>query len=102
MWIDENFSCATVRVRSWRHKRNLTALLAGQINIRSVTKCASKAGPRIAQFIGMDYEKMKALLETSREESTAQRKPEVKEFPHPDSRPDWRYLHHVAKERIAA
>jgi hypothetical protein len=64
--------------------------------------CASKAGPRIAQFIGMDYEKMKALLETSREESTAQRNPEVKEFPHPDSRPDWKYLDHVAKERIAA
>ena len=102
MWIDENFSCATVRVRSWRHKRNLTALRAGQIDIRSVAKCACEAGPRIAQFIGMDYEKMKALLETSREESTAQRKPEVKEFPHPDSRPDWRYLHHVAKERIAA
>jgi hypothetical protein len=50
----------------------------------------------------MDYEKMKALLETSREESTAQRKPEVKEFPHPDCRPDWKYLDHVAKERIAA
>jgi hypothetical protein len=50
----------------------------------------------------MDYEKMKALLETSREESTAQRKLEVKEFPHPDSRPDWKYLGHVAKKRIAA
>jgi hypothetical protein len=50
----------------------------------------------------MDYEKMKALLETSREESTAQRKSQVKEFPHPDSRPDWKYLDHVAKERIAA
>ena len=91
-----------MRVRSWRHNRNLSVLLAGQINIRSGRQCACKAGPRIAQFIGMDYEKMKALLETSREESTAQRKPEVKEFPHPDCRPDWKYLDHVAKERIAA
>ena len=69
-------------------------------SFRSVAKCARKAGPRIAQFIGMDYEKMKALLETSREESTAQGKPEVKEFPKPDARPDWKYL--VAKDRIAA
>ena len=45
---------------------------------------------------------MKALLETSREESKAQRKPEVKEFAHPDSKPDWKYLNHIAKERIAA
>jgi len=50
----------------------------------------------------MDYEKMKALLEASREESTAQGKPEVKEFPKPDSRPDWKYLDHLAKDRIAA
>ena len=52
--------------------------------------------------MGMDYEKMKALLETSREESAVQHKPEVKEFPKPDSRPDWRYLDHLAKDRIAA
>ena len=45
---------------------------------------------------------MKALLEASHEESTAQGKPEVKEFPKPDSRPDWKYLDHVAKDRIAA
>ncbi len=50
----------------------------------------------------MDYDKMKSLMETSREESTAQRKPEVKEFPKPDSRPDWKYPDHVAKERMAA
>jgi hypothetical protein len=50
----------------------------------------------------MDYEKMKALLETSREDSTPQRKPEVKEFPRPECRPDWKYLDHIAKERIAA
>ena len=45
---------------------------------------------------------MKALMETSREESTAQRKPELKEFPKPDSRPDWKYLDYVTKDRIAA
>jgi hypothetical protein len=50
----------------------------------------------------MDYDKMKALMETSREESSAQRKPQVKEFPKPDSRPDWKYLDYVAKERMAA
>ena len=50
----------------------------------------------------MDYHKMKALMEASREVSSAQRKPQVKEFPKPDSRPDWRYLDCVSKERIAA
>jgi hypothetical protein len=47
----------------------------------------------------MDFEKMKALMETSREESTAQGKPEGKGFPKPDARPDWKYL--VAIDRIA-
>ena len=50
----------------------------------------------------MNYEKMKALMESSRDESAAQRKAQVKEFPKPDSRPDWKYLDYVAKERIAA
>jgi len=50
----------------------------------------------------MDYEKMKAFLETSREESAAQHTPEVKEFPKPASRPVWRDLDHLAKDRIAA
>jgi hypothetical protein len=50
----------------------------------------------------MDYEKMKAFLETGREESAAQHAPEVKEFPKPASRPDWIYLDHLAKDRIAA
>jgi len=50
----------------------------------------------------MDFEKLKALVEASREESAAQRKPQVKEFPKPDSRPDWKYLDHLAKDRIAA
>ena len=50
----------------------------------------------------MDYDKMNALMEASREESAAQGKPEVKEFFKPDSRPDWKYLDRVAKDRIAA
>jgi len=51
----------------------------------------------------MDYKKMKALMETNREESAAQRKPEVKEFPGPDSAPDSTYLgYDLTKERIAA
>lgn len=50
----------------------------------------------------MDYDKLKALMGTRREESSAQRKPEVKELSKPDSRPDWKYLDYVAKERIAA
>lgn len=50
----------------------------------------------------MDYDKMKALMEASREASAVQRKPEVKEFPKPDSKPVWRYLDYVAKERMAA
>jgi hypothetical protein len=53
-------------------------------------------------LIGMDYEKMKTFLETSREESAAQHTPEVKEFPKPASRPVWRYLDHLTKDRIAA
>ena len=60
-----------------------------------------KFGPWIAPFIGMDYEKMEALLEASRE-SSVQRNPKVKEFPKPDSRPHWKYLDHMAKDRIAA
>jgi hypothetical protein len=50
----------------------------------------------------MDYEKMKALMEASREESLAQRRTQVKEFPKPDSKPDWKYLDSVRKEQIAA
>ena len=46
---------------------------------------------------------MKALMEASREESAAQRKPQVKEFPKPDSGPDLTYLgYDTAEERIAA
>jgi hypothetical protein len=50
----------------------------------------------------MDYEKMKALMEASREESSAQRKPEVKEFPKPNSQPDWKCVDQVQEEQIAA
>jgi hypothetical protein len=50
----------------------------------------------------MDYDKMKALIEASREELAVQRKPEVKEFPKPDSRPDWKYLDYIPKEQMAA
>lgn len=52
--------------------------------------------------MGMDYEKMKALLEASREESAAQRNRNVKEFPKPRSRPDWKYQGYVGKEGMAA
>ena len=50
----------------------------------------------------MDYDKMKALMETSRKESAGQREPEPKEFPKLDSRPDWKYLGYAARERMAA
>jgi hypothetical protein len=50
----------------------------------------------------MDYEKMKALLEASREESAAQRKAQVKEFPKPGSQPDWKYPGSVREKQIAA
>ena len=50
----------------------------------------------------MDYGRMKALMEASREGSAVQRNPEVTELPKPDSRPDWKYLDYVAKEQIAA
>ena len=50
----------------------------------------------------MDYEMMKALMEASREELAVQRKPQVKEFPKPDSKPDWKYVDSVGREQIAA
>jgi len=50
----------------------------------------------------MDYEKMKALMETSRE-ALAARNPQVKEFPKPESEPDWINLgYDLTIERIAA
>ena len=50
----------------------------------------------------MDYEMMKALMEANREQLAVPRKPELKEFPKPDSRPVWKYLDQGTKERIAA
>jgi len=50
----------------------------------------------------MDYDKMKALMETSRKKSARQREPEPKEFPKPDSRPDWKYLGYASRERMSA
>jgi len=50
----------------------------------------------------MDYEMMKALMEANREGLAVQSKPEVKEFPKPDSQPDWKYLDYIRKERMAA
>ena len=51
---------------------------------------------------GMDYEKMRALAQASREEPAEQRGPELKKRPELDSRPDWKYLDYVSKERMAA
>jgi len=50
----------------------------------------------------MDYDKMKALMEASREELAVQRKPKVKEFSKPDSNPHWKFLGYIGKERMAA
>jgi len=50
----------------------------------------------------MDYEKMKAFMEANRAPSSVQRKAQVKEFPKPESTPDWKYLDSVRKEQIAA
>jgi hypothetical protein len=50
----------------------------------------------------MDYDKMKAMIEANRAELPTQRNTEVKEFPRPDSRPEWKYLDYVPKDRMAA
>ena len=50
----------------------------------------------------MDYEMMKALMEANREQLAVPRKPELKEFPKPNSEQNWKYLDYVRKERIAA
>jgi len=47
----------------------------------------------------MDYEKMKALVEAGRE--PAERRPEHRGLPKLESRPDWKYLDYVSKERMA-
>ena len=50
----------------------------------------------------MDYDKMKALMETSRKKSAGQREPKPKDIRKSDSRPDWEYFGYVARERMAA
>ena len=49
----------------------------------------------------MDYDKMKALMEASREKSAGQRE-RTQRFPKPDSRSDWKFVDYAAKERMAA
>ena len=70
--------------------------------VRSDQSSSSKLDQVTGRDVVMDYEKMKALMEASREESLAQRRAQFKEFPKPDSRPDWKYLDYVQKEQIAA
>ncbi len=53
-------------------------------------------------LIGMDYEKMKALLEANHENGFARRMSQVKEFPKPDSRLEREHLDRVSEERVAA
>ena len=50
----------------------------------------------------MDYDEMKALMETSRKKSAGEREPEPKEFPKSDSRRDWKYLGYESRKRMAA
>jgi hypothetical protein len=50
----------------------------------------------------MDYDKMKALMQTSRKRSAGQREPKPKDIRNPDCRPDWKYFAYVARERMAA
>jgi len=50
----------------------------------------------------MDYEKMKALAQASRAEPVEQTRPGTQKRPELDSRPDWKYLDYVSKERMAA
>ena len=66
------------------------------------TKVRRAAGSVTERDVVMDYEKMKALMEASREPSSVLRKTQVQEFPKPESTPDWKYLDSVRKEQIAA
>lgn len=59
-------------------------------------------GAQIALDTGMEYEKMKALMEASRTESAVQPNPEAKEFLKSESGPDWKYVDALSKQRIAA
>ena len=71
--------------------------------IVTVVRLARPGGLRSdTQDHEMDYDKMKALMETSRKKSAGQREPEPKEFPKPASKPDGKYLSYPARERMAA
>jgi hypothetical protein len=65
-------------------------------------KVRRAAGSVTERDVVMDYEKMKALMEASRDESAAQRKAQVKEFPKPDSQPDWKCVDQAQEEQKAA
>ena len=56
----------------------------------------------VRSSLDMNYEKMKALLEASREELAVQRNPKLEEILAEDSRPDRKYLDYSAKEQRAA
>ena len=74
-------SVSRLMPRSWPNL--LFAQLFFLYSNKSITKRACKSGLRIAHFVGMDFDKMKALMEASREESTAQGKPKIEEFRSP-------------------
>lgn len=60
---------------------------------------SSWSGALLALIGGMDYEKMKAMMEANREEAAVERESKIKEFPAPDSQPDWKS--YVAEEKAA-
>jgi hypothetical protein len=50
----------------------------------------------------MNYDLLKAFLETSRTESAALCNSKREEYRKPDTRPDWKYWDYVAKQRVTA
>jgi hypothetical protein len=69
---------------------------------KSITETSLQTWSFDCTFIGMDYEKMRAMGEAKREEPQAERASPIKEFPNTDSTPDWKLLDNVAKKKIAA
>jgi len=53
-------------------------------------------------MLGMDYERMKALMKAAQDASAAQGKTQGREFPKPDFKLNSKYVDQVLKERIAA
>jgi hypothetical protein len=92
-----NYRCGVARGRNSEH----TPVQRSERSSKKRPKFIGQLTGFTEWSVVMDYDKMKALMGASREESPAQRKPEVKELSKPDSRPDWKYLGYVAKERIA-